>query len=119
VVDTGYRTDLVLLSDKGIAVFWMENAEWAANDDGLTRATLDVALGYTPEPIHTRRSIEYALSSYPRSGINAALKQYQTIRKSRQADLYTFDENGLNGFGQYLIRLGRLPDARSNSTEFC
>src|SRR5207249_14289 len=84
--DTGYRTDLVLLPDKGIAVFWMENTEWAANDDGLTRAALDIALGFTPEPIHTRRSIKYALSSYPRHGIDAALKQYQRVRKSRQAD---------------------------------
>ena len=48
--DTGYRTDLVLLPDKGIAVVWMENADWAANDNSLTRAALDVALGVTPAP---------------------------------------------------------------------
>jgi len=33
--DTGYRTNLVLLPDKRIAVVWMQNAEWAAADDSL------------------------------------------------------------------------------------
>ncbi|PYQ82124.1 MAG: hypothetical protein DMF99_24700 [Acidobacteria bacterium] len=34
--DTGYRTNLVLLPDKRIAVVWMQNAEWAAADDSHT-----------------------------------------------------------------------------------
>ncbi len=53
--DTGYRTDLVLLPEKRIAVVWMENAEWAVIDDSVTRAALDVALGLAPNPIRTRR----------------------------------------------------------------
>jgi CubicO group peptidase (beta-lactamase class C family) len=109
--DTGYRTDLVLLPDKRIAVVWMENADWAANDDNLTRAALDVALGETPTPILTRRSIESTLPTYQRGGIDAALNQYRTLSKSPRAELYTFDEGGLNAFGQYLIRQGRIRDA--------
>jgi hypothetical protein len=35
---------------------------------------------------------------------------YATIGRPR-ADLYTFDETGLNAFGQYLIRQGHLRDA--------
>ena len=66
--DTGYRTNLVLFPDKRIAVVWMENADWAANDDSLMRAALDVALGYTPAPIRTRRSIESTLPTYQRGG---------------------------------------------------
>jgi CubicO group peptidase (beta-lactamase class C family) len=109
--DTGYRTDLVLLPDKGIAVVWMENADWAANDNSLTRAALDVALGVTPAPILTRRTIEATLPTYQRGGIDAALNQYRMLRKSPRAELYTFDEGGLNAFGQYLIRQGHLRDA--------
>ena len=109
--DTGYRTDLVLLPDKGIAVVWMENADWAANDNSLTRAALDVALGVTPAPIRTRRSIESTLPTYQREGIDAALNQYRMLRKSPRAELYAFDEGGLNAFGQYLIRQGHLRDA--------
>ena len=109
--DTGYRTDLALLPDKRIAVVWMENADWAANDDSLTRAALDVALGVTPAPIRTRRSIESTLPTYRRGGIDAALNQYRILRDSPRAELYTFDEGGLNAFGQYLIRTGHLRDA--------
>jgi CubicO group peptidase (beta-lactamase class C family) len=109
--DTGYRTNLVFVPDKRIAVVWMENADWAADDDSLTRAALDVALGYTPAPIRTRRSIESTLPTYQRAGIDAALNQYRMLRKSSRADLYRFEEAGLNAFGQYLIRQGRLRDA--------
>jgi hypothetical protein len=109
--DTGYRTNLVLLPDKRIAVVWMENADWAANDDSLTRAALDVALGVAPAPIRTRRSLESTLPAYQRSGIDAALNQYRTLRESPRAELYAFDEDGLNAFGRYLIRQGHLLDA--------
>jgi Beta-lactamase len=109
--DTGYRTDMVLLPDKRIAVVWMENADWATNDDSLMRAALDVALGVTPAPIRTRRSIESTLPTYQRRGIDAALNQYRMLRKSPRAELYAFDEGGLNAFGQYLIRQGNLRDA--------
>lgn len=108
--DTGYRTDFVLLPDKRIAVVWMENADWAANDNSLTRAALDVALGQTPVPIRTKRNIESMLPTYQRSGIDAALTQYRTLRQSPRADRYTFDEGGLHAFGQYLIRQGHMPD---------
>jgi CubicO group peptidase (beta-lactamase class C family) len=109
--DTGYRTDLVVLPDKGIAVVWMENGDWAANDDSLRRAALDVALGETPAPIRTQRSLESTLPTYQREGIEAALNQYRMLRKSPRAELYHFDEAGLNAFGQYLIRQGHLRDA--------
>jgi CubicO group peptidase (beta-lactamase class C family) len=108
--DTGYRTNLVLLPDKQMAVVWMMNADWAAEDDSLTRAALDVALGITPTPIRTRRSIQSMLPTYERSGIDAALNQYRTLRQGPRADRYTFDEGGLNAFGQYLMRQGRLRD---------
>ena len=89
----------------------MENADWAANDDSLTRAALDVALRVRPAPIRTRRNLESTLPTYQRSGIDAALNQYRLLRKSPRTDLYTFDESGLNAFGQYLIRQGHLRDA--------
>jgi tetratricopeptide (TPR) repeat protein len=89
----------------------MENADWAANDNSLTRAALDAALGETPTPIRTRRSIESTLPTYQRGGIDAALNQYRTLSKSPRAELYAFDEGGLNAFGQYLIRQGHLRDA--------
>src|SRR5439155_14429991 len=94
-----------------IAVVWMMNAEWAANDDSLRRAALDVALGETPAPIRTRRNIESMWPTCQRGGIDAALNQYRMLRHSPRADLYTFDEAGLNAFGQFLIRQRHLRDA--------
>jgi hypothetical protein len=108
--DTGYRTDLVLLPDKKIAVVWMMNGEWAA-DDSITHAALDVALGVTPAPIRTRRSIESMLGTYQQRGIDAALSQYRTLRQGPRAELYVFDEGGLNAFGRYLMRQGHTQDA--------
>ena len=109
--DTGYRTDLALLPDKRIAVVWMENADWAAHDDSLTRAALDVALGYTPAPIRTRRTIESTLPTYQREGIEAALKEYRMLQQSPRAELWSLDEGALDAFGHYLMRQGRLRDA--------
>src|SRR5260221_8009124 len=50
----------------------------------------DVALGVTPAPIRTRRSIESTLPTYQREGIEAALNQYRMLRKNPRAELYTF-----------------------------
>jgi len=109
--DTGYRTDLVMLPDKRIAVVWMINGEWAASDDSIRNAALDVALGVTPAPIRTKRTVESMLATYQQRGIDAALYQYRTLRQSPRAELYTFDEGGLNAFGEYLIRQGHGRDA--------
>src|SRR5207253_10193646 len=57
-----------------------------------------------------RRNIESMWPTYQRSGIDAALSQYRMLRQSPRAELYTFDEGGLNAFGQYLIRQGHLRD---------
>jgi CubicO group peptidase (beta-lactamase class C family) len=48
--DTGYATDLAMLSEKKIAVVWMMNSDWRGSR-GLTPAALDVALGLEPQPI--------------------------------------------------------------------
>ena len=51
------------------------------------------------------------MPTYQSAGIDAALNQYRMLRKSPRAELYTFDEGGLNAFGQYLMRQGHLQDA--------
>jgi tetratricopeptide (TPR) repeat protein len=89
----------------------MENADWAAGDDSLRRAILDVALGETPAPIRTKRSVESTLPTYQRSGIEAALNHCRALRDGPRSDLYTFDESGLNAFGRYLMRRDRVVDA--------
>src|SRR6185437_1493028 len=109
--DTGFLTELAMLPDKKIAVVWLANADWIPNTDGITEAALDVALGLKPKPIEGKRSIAQAMfSTYSNSGIEAAVKQYETLKKLRPDD-YNFRPGQLNAIGRYLLRSGHTKDA--------
>jgi CubicO group peptidase (beta-lactamase class C family) len=109
--DIGFRTFLAMLPEKKIAVVWMANGEWIPNADGVTHAALDVALGLEPQPIEGKRSIGQAMiTTYLNRGIDAAIKQYETLKKSRP-DAYNFDEGQLNSVGRYFLENGRSKDS--------
>jgi CubicO group peptidase (beta-lactamase class C family) len=109
--DPGFLAGLAMLPDKKIAVVWMANADWIPNADGVTEAALDVALGRKPKPIEGKRSIARAMfSTYSNSGIEAAIKQYETVKKLRP-DAYNFRPGQLNALGHYLLRSGHTKDA--------
>jgi CubicO group peptidase (beta-lactamase class C family) len=48
--DTGFRTGLAMLPERGVAVVWMTNSEWLRHPAALTHAALDAALGLEPVP---------------------------------------------------------------------
>lgn len=109
--DTGFLTGLAMLPDKKIAVVWLANADWIPNADAITEAALDTALGRKPNPIEGKRSIARAMfSTYSNSGIEAAIKEYETLKKLRPND-YNFRPGQLNAFGRYLLRNGHTRDA--------
>jgi len=109
--DTGFRTGLALLPEKKIAVVWMTNAEWLPSTTAVTHAALDVALGLIPKPIDGKRSIgEAMLSTYVARGIDAAVRQYETIKKQRP-EFYDFGVAQLNGVGGYVLGIGHVEDA--------
>ena len=109
--DTGFLTGLAMLPEKKIAVVWMTNAEWLPNTDAVTHAALDVALGLQPQPINGKRSIGQTMFlTYVNRGIDAAVKQYETLKKLRP-DAYNFGVSQLNEFGRYLLRNGHTKDA--------
>lgn len=112
--DTGYVTDLVLLPDQRKAVVWMVNVDYVGQGP-LTRAALDVALGLTPRTIVAKRSAARVLMAAYKDegtdgGLDAALARYAEL-KAKQPDLYDFGEDELNGFGYFLLREKKLPDA--------
>jgi tetratricopeptide (TPR) repeat protein len=74
-------------------------------------AALDTALGLIPKPIDGKRSIgEAMLSTYLARGIDAAVRQYETIKK-RRPELYDFGVAQLNGVGGYVLGSGHVKDA--------
>jgi len=107
--DTGFLTALAMLPEKKTAVVWMTNAEWLSNTDAVTHAALDVALGLQPQPIK-RGIAQMLVLTYLNDGIDAAVKQYETLKKVRP-DAYDFSVGELNGFGRYLLRNGHTKDA--------
>jgi tetratricopeptide (TPR) repeat protein len=107
--DTGFLTALAMLPEKKIAVVWMTNAEWLSNTDAVTHAALDVALGLEPQPIK-RGIAQMLVVTYLNSGIDAAVKQYERLKKL-QPDIYDFAEGELNGLGHYLLSNGKTKDA--------
>jgi tetratricopeptide (TPR) repeat protein len=77
----------------------------------LTNAALDTALGLEPQPLTAKRSILKTVgSAYLSSGIDAAIRRYETLRKLRP-DAYNFDVGQLNGLARYLIEKGHPGDA--------
>jgi CubicO group peptidase (beta-lactamase class C family) len=109
--DTGFRTGLALLPEEKIAVVWMTNAEWLPSTAAVTHAALDAALGLIPRPIDGKRSIgEAMLSTYVARGVDAAVRQYETI-KERRPEFYDFGVAQLNGVGRYVLGIGHVKDA--------
>ena len=117
--DIGFRTFLAMLpAKKKIAVVWMTNGEWISNADGVTHAAFDVALGLEPQPIDGKRSVGQAMiTTYLNRGIDAAIKQYQTLKKL-SPDAYNFDVGQLNSVERYFLENGRSNHSIRIFTEY-
>lgn len=110
--DTGYVADLAMIPEKKIGIVWMTNCDWARTDT-LTHAVLDIALGLKPQAIVMKRwFVRSTYLTFVNKGIDAALEQYQYLRKNK-ADLYDFREITLNGLGEYLLQEGYTKEAIS------
>ena len=108
--DTGFRTDLLMIPDKRMAVVVVTNAWWLT-PNRFSRAALDVALGLKPEPLDVRRSVAQELRSTIRQrGAEAAVEQYYEIKKRKPA-AYDFGEEQLSRLGQDLLEQNRAKDA--------
>jgi CubicO group peptidase (beta-lactamase class C family) len=109
--DTGFRSNLTMLPDKGIAVVMMSNYDGPSSLGAITNAALDVALGVKPEPIVFKEPIAKvfykAMSS---EGLEPAVKKYYELKKSAPA-AYAFNEEQLNDLGYKLMARGKLKEA--------
>jgi CubicO group peptidase (beta-lactamase class C family) len=108
--DTGFRSNLVLIPEKKIAVVMMSNYD-RATVGILTNVALDVALGLEPEPVSFRKPIDGVLyKTISTQGIDAAVKEYHDLKKGQQ-QAYDFGEQRLNSLGYNLMNQGKMKEA--------
>jgi CubicO group peptidase (beta-lactamase class C family) len=121
--DTGYSTDLMMIPEKQMAVVSMSNCDWIVFQlRPLSRAALDVALGFKPTPFAMKRSLGFRLYfEMKEKGVGGAIKKYRYL-KANKRDLYEFDEGSLQEFGNYLLAhddpKGALEFLRLNAEEY-
>ncbi len=109
--DTGFRSNLLMIPDKGVAVVMMTNYDGPSPLGGITNAALDVALGLPPEPIVFKDAIAIVLSKAIASeGLEAAVKKYYELKKTAPT-AYAFEEPQLNDLGYKLMTRGKLKEA--------
>jgi CubicO group peptidase (beta-lactamase class C family) len=106
--DTGYRSNLLLLSDDGIAVVMMINFDSIPGAE-IRDAATDVVLGVAPKrvPKSLGRTLGRTILD---DGAGAAVKQYRELKTAAPED-YDFGEGVLNSLGYWLLRHDRTADA--------
>jgi CubicO group peptidase (beta-lactamase class C family) len=109
--DVGFRSNILMLPDLGIAVVMMSNYDGPSSLGGIPRAAIDVALGLKPEPVAFKQSIaKVVYKTILSDGLDAAVKKYRDLKKTA-TDSYNFDEQQLNSLGYRLIEQNKLKEA--------
>jgi CubicO group peptidase (beta-lactamase class C family) len=110
--DTGFRSNLAMLPDDGIAVVMMSNYDGPSPLSGITNAALDVALGLKPEPLPAFKPTiaKVVYKTMASDGIDAAIKKYQALKQTAP-DGYNFAEEQLNALGYRLMTQGKRKEA--------
>ena len=109
--DTGFRSNLLMIPDKGVAVVMMSNYDGPSLLGGITNAALDVALGFPPEPLVFKEPIaKVVYKTIASEGLEPAVKKYYELKKAAP-DRYAFEEVQLNDLGYKLMARGKLKEA--------
>jgi CubicO group peptidase (beta-lactamase class C family) len=108
--DTGYRSKLILLPEKRIAVIVASNY-YSTPMEEIVEGVLDILLGYKPEI--PKRSIERAFAEvYNRSGIDTAKAFYHRVNMEAK-DEYDFNNSGskINSIGHLFLAKDQVEQA--------
>ena len=104
--DTGYRSKIILLPEKRIAVIIASNY-YRTPVEGIVDGVLDILLGYKPEI--PRRSIEMAFAAvYNKSGIDSAKAFYHKMNNNAKEE-YDFNNSAykINNIGHLFLAQGQ------------
>jgi CubicO group peptidase (beta-lactamase class C family) len=106
--DLGYRTYIIMLPEKSLAVIVANNFEISPVDD-LSFGVIDIMLGF--EPPRSKIPIFLAMSKTILSnGTKKAIEQYRELKKF-QLNNYDFSEPQLNLLGYQLMAKKSMNDA--------
>ncbi|GGH21894.1 serine hydrolase [Paenibacillus segetis] len=106
-MDTGFRSNLLLLPENGIAIAIMTNADFIGNKV-LCKAILDIILG---EDIpYVKKSLATYLSKITiESGVEAAISEYTQIQESSMEE-YLVLEGSFNAYAYMMLERGWLQE---------
>ena len=105
--DTGFRSNMILLPEKGIGIAVMMNADYIGNKI-LCKAILNLLLG--EEVPYVKRSLAHYLAQFTvNSGIEAAYREYVRITQQESAR-YLVLEDEFNAIAYTLMRSGNLQE---------
>jgi len=117
--DTGYRTKLIMLPEKSLAVVVAINSS-SSSSNRIAFGVLDVLLGREPEQVKTPISRTLG-NRITEEGIAPAIEEYHQLKKAKK-DQYDFSESQLNRLGYLLIRNEKITEAiavfKLNTEEF-
>lgn len=109
-MDTGFRSNLLLLPENGVAIAIMTNADFVGNKV-LCEAILDIVLG--EEVQYVKRSIASHLVKITiTSGVEAAISEYTQIQQS-SLERYLVHEGEFNAFAYMMLESGWLQEGIS------
>ncbi|MGA9767760.1 MAG: serine hydrolase [Blastocatellia bacterium] len=109
--DTGFRSNLLMIPDKGVAVVMMSNYDGPSALGSITNAALDVALGLKPDPVVFKDSIAKVFyKTMSVEGLEAAVKKYHELKQTAPS-AYAFEESQLNDLGYRMMARGKLKEA--------
>lgn len=105
--DTGFRSNMILLPEKGIGIVVMMNADYIGNKI-VCQAILDILLG--EDVLYVKRSLAHHLAGVTlRSGVEAAYKDYLQITQC-DSIRYLVLEGEFNAIAYTLMRSGHLQE---------
>lgn len=109
-MDTGFRSNLLLLPENGVAIAIMTNADFVGNKV-LCEAILDIVLG--EEVQYVKRSLaSHLVKILITSGVEAAISEYAQIQQS-SLERYLVHEGEFNAFAYMMLESGWLQEGIS------
>lgn len=106
--DTGFRSNLLILPEAGVAVVNMCNCDYG-DMPSLSKAIVDLIIGGEVKPLKIS-IVRTIMKAILESGIEGAKAEFKLI-KEKHMDKYNITEGSLNSLGYNLLAIDRIDEA--------